>query len=103
MRRFVYPDRKVSDPVQRQQTRVVSAVAALFNPVRRRVHAFVDRRFDRTHYDAAKVVEGFSVLHRQDLDLDGLTDDLCGVAVTTLRPSMASVWLAATGRTPDGW
>jgi hypothetical protein len=69
------------------------AVAALFNPVRRRVHAFIDRRFDRTHYDAARVVERLSARLRQDLDLGGLAADLTGVVTTTLRPAALFLWL----------
>jgi hypothetical protein len=69
------------------------AAAALFNPVRCWVHAFIDRRFDRTHYDAARVVERFSARLRQDLDLGGLAADLTGVVTTTLRPAALSLWL----------
>ncbi len=72
------------------------AAAALFSPVRRRVQSLVDRRFDRAKYDAQHVVEQFSSRLRAETDLDGLTDGLRGVVSVTLRPSVASVWLATT-------
>ena len=55
------------------------AAAALFNPVRRRVQGWVDRRFDRARYDAQQVVEQFSSRLRAETDLDGLRSDLTGV------------------------
>ena len=72
------------------------AAAALFTPVRRRVQSWVDRRFDRSRYDTQRVVEQFSSRLRAEIDLDGLTDGLRGVVSDTLRPSVASVWLATT-------
>jgi hypothetical protein len=69
------------------------AAAALFNPVRRRVQHWVDRRFDRTRYDAHSVVEQFSVRLRDEVDLDGLTDDLTHIVGETLRPAAVSLVL----------
>jgi uncharacterized membrane protein len=69
------------------------AAAALFNPVRRRVQAWVDHRFDRARYDTEQVVEGFSARLREVVDLDGLSKDLTGVVTVTLRPVSAGVVL----------
>jgi hypothetical protein len=69
------------------------AAAAMFQPVRRRVQGFVDRRFDRTRYDAARVVEGFSTRLRDSVDLDGLEADLAGVVASTLRPAGVGLWV----------
>jgi hypothetical protein len=74
------------------------AAAALFSPVRRRVQGWVDRRFDRGRYDAARVVEGFSARLRDEVELDGLTGDLSAVINQTLRPAAVSLWVRETGR-----
>jgi hypothetical protein len=69
------------------------AIAALFNPLRRRVQGFVDRRFYRGKYDARKTLEAFSATLRSETDLDRLGEHLVGVVGETVRPSHASLWL----------
>jgi hypothetical protein len=72
----------------------VLAAAALFNPLRRRVQAMVDRRFDRARYDAERVVAQFSVQLREQVDLDVLGNDLLGVVNHVLAPAHVTLWLS---------
>jgi hypothetical protein len=72
------------------------AAAALFNPVRRQVQAFVESHFDRARYNASLVVDEFSTRMLQEVDLDRLNADLVGVVDRTLRPAGLSLWLKAS-------
>jgi hypothetical protein len=70
------------------------AVAALFNPLRKRVRRAVDRRFNRTRHDADKTVAAFAARLKDAIDLDAVQDDLAGVVHQALEPADVSVWIS---------
>jgi hypothetical protein len=75
------------------------AVAAVFQPARRRIQAAVDRRFNRRRHDAAQMIAAFSDRLRQQVDLDELTAEFLAVVEETMQPTTASMWLRPV---PDG-
>jgi hypothetical protein len=68
-------------------------IAALFNPLRRRIQTFIDRRFYRRKYDAARTLDAFSSKLREETDLDRLGGELVSVVGETMHPQHASLWL----------
>jgi hypothetical protein len=96
---LVYVLRRLLEPLTGTNEVAVAGstltVAALFQPVRRRVQAAVDRRFDRARYDAARTVDAYARRLRTEVDLETVTEGLRDTVAATVGPQRVGLWLRA--------
>ena len=78
------------------------AVAALFQPARRRIQAVVDRRFNRRKYNTATTIQAYSTRLRDQVDLDTLSTELLAVVDQTMEPTRISLWLRPSASGSSG-